>query len=131
MTRQELYGAGSAAKGRVMDEFYVSYLSVRAHPIAALMGDAPPKYVHPITSINEDKLLKLLALSFKDRSQIEGLSQTRRSSAPSGNQLAVARSEEQQMMKALGRLVRHPPPEVGDLQRRTRTWLLRPYPLGD
>ena len=32
--------------------------------------------------------------------------------------------------RAIARLAANPPPEVGVIQRKTKSWLLRPYPLG-
>eukprot|EP00966_Prymnesium_polylepis_P253704 5863756-Prymnesium_polylepis.1 len=93
------------------------------------MGDAPPKWVLPISSVNEDKLLKLIGLTTTERSKIEGLLERRRSSASSIEPGVVVR-EEQQVTGALIRLATNPPPEVGDLQRRSQSWMLRPYPLG-
>ena len=125
-TRQSLYGAKASGHGKTTDPFYTGYLSVRAHPVTAFMGRAPPKWALPITSVNEDKLLKLLGLTATERSQIEGLLETRRPLSSSGTQLALGLSVEQQMTRARVRLATNPPSRVGDLQRRTQSWLLRP-----
>eukprot|EP00966_Prymnesium_polylepis_P330502 7386142-Prymnesium_polylepis.1 len=90
------------------------------------MGSAPPKWVLPISSVNEDKLLKILGLTMGERSQIEGLAQRRRSSVAISMESGVVVREEQQTTSALIRLATNPPPEVGNVQRRTRSWLLRP-----
>jgi len=42
------------------DALYTSFLSVRAHSVAEFMRNAPAKWALPISSVNEDKLLKLL-----------------------------------------------------------------------
>ena len=117
--------ASKKASKIVTDEFYASILALRAEPVSVFLGHATPKFVLPITSVNEDKFLKLLRLPVDERCQIEGLLVGR--SSPRGT---AAVTEEQQVSHALVRLARDPPPAVGELQRRTAKALTRPYPLG-
>jgi len=105
------------------DNFFSSYLTLRSEPIATFMGLSPPRWVLPITSMNEDRFLKLLGISSAERYQLEGL-QLGRSSALSGF------TEEQQISHAVIRLTADPPAAVGKLQRLTAQWLVRPYPAG-
>jgi len=106
------------------DKYYSSFLSLRSEPISVFLGNGRPKSELPITSINEDRLLKELGVSTDQRNLIEGLSS--RSNANVG----IGLTEEQQTARAIVRLAANPPPEAQDLQRRTARWLLRPFPLG-
>ena len=101
------------------DEFYSSFLVLRAEPIACFLGNAAPKWALPITSCNEDRFLKLLGLPADQRNRIEGLIGR-----------SAAEDEERQISHEIVRLAANPPPSVGQLQRRTARWLIRPYPLG-
>eukprot|EP00966_Prymnesium_polylepis_P197596 4578986-Prymnesium_polylepis.2 len=92
------------------------------------MADVPPKWALPITSLNENKLLKYLGTTDVDRHLIEGL-QVRRSSVTSSGE-PIRLNDERHSTNAVVRLAANPPLEVGILQRRTATWLLRPFPLG-
>mmetsp|Transcript_74504 Transcript_74504/g.205372 ORF Transcript_74504/g.205372 Transcript_74504/m.205372 type:complete len:583 (+) Transcript_74504:981-2729(+) len=102
---------------------YVEILALRSLPISDFLGDAPPKWPLAITSINEDRLLRELGLQDEERNQIEGLSSTRVRGG-------ISLTEEQMSSRAIARLAADPPQQVGSFQRRTRAWLLRPYPLG-
>lgn len=106
------------------DTFFSSYLTLRSEPISTFMGLHPPRWVLPITSMNEDRFMKLLGISSAERYQLEGL-QLGRSSALSGF------TEEQQISRAVIRLTADPPAAVGKLQRLTAQWLVRPYPAGE
>jgi len=106
------------------DELYVTYLSLRSLPVAAFLGDEPPAWVMPITSMREDKLLKELGLPRDERNQIEGLSSVGR--LHGGLEL----TEEQLSSRAIARLATNPPHGVGNVQRRTANWMLRLFPLG-
>jgi len=64
-------------------------------------------------------------VSERDRGLIEGLTARDAESTAS-----FGLSEEQAMSRAVYRLSADPPPQVGMFQRRTASWLLRPYPLG-
>jgi len=101
---------------------YTSCLALRSLPIAKFLRDDPLGML-PITSINEDRLLKELGLAREERKLIEGLTTVN----TRGSQ---GLTEEQLSSRAVVRLAADPPPGVGNLQRRTRTWLLRPFPLG-
>ena len=92
------------------------------------MTGAACKWVLPITSVNEDKLLKCLGLSTAERNEIEGLHIGR--SQPARRAAGATQSEQQQRDRAIARLAADPPPMVGAMQRRTAKNLLRPYPLG-
>jgi len=76
----------------------------------------------------------LLGLPFADRYQVEGLQiRSAASSAALGNigiGVIVGLTEEQLSSRAIARLATNPLPEVGLMQRRTTTWLVRPFPLG-
>jgi hypothetical protein len=75
------------------------------------------------TYISEARLLKELGLSRSERIAIEELSLVR-------GQGTVGLSDEQQMSRAVAALAANPPPEVGRMQERSRTKLLRAYPVG-
>ena len=101
------------------DKFYALHLCLRSEPVSAFLGDAKPKSELPITSINEDRLLKALGISVSERNLIEGLL------ARSKGQVGIGLTEEQQTSRAIVRLAANPPPEVKGIQRRTADWLLR------
>jgi hypothetical protein len=101
------------------DEFYSSILGLRSEPIESFLGHAAPKWALPITSCNEDRFLKLLGLPADQRNRIEGLIGR-----------SPAEDEERQISREIVVLAANPPPSVGQLQRRTARWLIRPYPLG-
>jgi len=103
------------------DPFYTKYLSLRSLPVALFLSDGKPTWALPISSINEDKLLMELGLSSFERNQIENLS----SNAPTRRLTGVHLS-----MSAVDHLAAHPPSKVGVMQRRTCSWILRPFPLG-
>eukprot|EP00966_Prymnesium_polylepis_P324761 7380784-Prymnesium_polylepis.2 len=69
------------------------------------------------------RLLKELGLPEAERMEIEGLQVQRNSDTQS-------LTDKQQSLRAIRRLVSNPSPQVGQMQRRTSGWLLRPYPLG-
>ena len=71
---------------------------------------------------NEDLLLKQLGLPGVERRQIEGVM----THAASSSQSRLAVTEDTLSTRALLRLAADPPPQVGDIQRRTTRWLLRP-----
>ena len=94
-------------------------------------GNAQPQWVVPITSVNEDVLLKRMGLGLVERMHIEGLRKQRGATNPSiSSREPEILTEDQQVARAVVRLATNPPVQVGDLQRRTCTWFLRPYPLG-
>ena len=134
------------------DEYYSECLSVRSAPLTCvdfhsnpgnscaysrnltrprislcswfLKGEAHHNWVLPMTSINESRLLVELGLLQAERSQIQGL-QTSLAQTDTTHQL----NEEQLSSRAIIRLAVDPPPEVGQMQRRTASQLLRPFPL--
>jgi len=107
------------------DEYYSECLSVRSAPLTwFLKGGAHHNWVLPMTSINESRLLVELGLLQAERSQIQGL-QTSLAQTDTTHQL----NEEQLSSRAIIRLAVDPPPEVGQMQRRTASQLLRPFPL--
>jgi len=110
------------------DAHYSSFLSVRSVSVGIFLGDAPPQYALPITSIGEDRLLRELGLPQAERNQIEGLQIGRISS--DDEQSGLSLTKEQLSQRAIVRLAADPPTRVGSLQRRTATKLARPYPLG-
>jgi hypothetical protein len=105
------------------DEFYATYLGLRAEPVSTFLGDSPSSWALPITSMNEDVLLIQLGVSRGERDRIEGILRRHPSST-------VTLSEEQQISRAVIRLAADPPLQVGRMQRRTAGWLVRPFPLG-
>jgi len=107
----------------VTDEFYAGCLAMRSVPIHDFIGNVPSPWALPITSLNEDRLLVLMGLTKAERNQIEGLSSV---SMRGG----LGLSEAELSSRAIARLALEPPPKVGELQRRSSRWLLRPYPLG-
>lgn len=108
------------------DEYYQRYLSLRSTPLANFLTQESLPGQLPITSINEDRLLKTAGLSRAVRDQIEGLQIGRLSVAVNVTGL----TEEQLSTRAIMQLTSDPPQEVGRLQQLTSNWLLRPYPLG-
>ena len=108
---------------KLTNEFYAQHLSIRSLPVTTFGEGKPPKWPLPITSINEDKLLKILGLPESERSEIEGLMSVR---VVGGFGL----TEEQLASQAIARLAANPPQDVGVMQKRTTRWLVRPYPLG-
>jgi len=118
----------SSRQAKKTDEFYASCLCLRSLPVKAFMSGDASKWVLPITSINEDRLLTVMGVVRAECDQIEGL-QTRRSTT-SGDAEAFGVREERLSSLAIARLASNPPTKVGYLQRRTCGWLLRPYPLG-
>ena len=67
----------------------------------------------------QDRLLVLLGLTKAERNQIEGLSSV---SMRGG----LGLSEAELSSRAIARLALEPPRKVGELQRRSARWLLRP-----
>jgi len=105
-----------------VDSRYTAILSLRSVPMRAFMSNAPSAWALPITSVSENSLLKAMGISAVERNHIEGLQ-----SSQGG--VAIL-TEEQQTARAIVHLAKYPPPEVADLQQRTATRLLRPFPLG-
>jgi len=103
------------------DERYARILGLRSHPCSAFFKDESPKWVLPISSINEDKLLIKLGIADSERNLIEGLHAGRG---------VLGRTGGASSAPALARLAANPPPQVFNVQRRTLAWLLRPYPEG-
>lgn len=134
--RGKLYGrrgskrdeSNSGSQTRATDEFYSSCLCLRSLPVSVFLQSNYPTGELPITSINEDRLLKELGVSEGERYQIEGLAT--RSSVSRRKGSGPVLTEEQLLSAAIVRLAALPPPEVRAIQRRTTKWLLRPYPLG-
>jgi len=119
----------ASSKTVFTEEYYASFLCLRSLPVASFLSDDPPiMWPLPITSINEDRLLKELGLSRAERNAIEclhfGITGSRQLHAEFGL------TEERMSASAISRLAANPTAEVNQLQRRTRSWLLRPYPLG-
>jgi len=118
----------SSRQAKKTDGVYASCLCLRSLPVKAFMSGDPSRWVLPITSVNEDRLLTVMGVVRAECDQIEGL-QTRRSTT-SGDAEAFGVREERLSSLAIARLASNPPTKVGYLQRRTCGWLLRPYPLG-
>ena len=116
-----------SADKKATDPFYAAHLCLRSLPVPTFLGGAPPVWELPITSIKEDRLLHELGLSLAERNQIEGL-HVGRSSSTSASGLGL--SESQLSALAIVRLAANPPPETGQLQRKSAGWLLRVFPHG-
>ena len=110
------------------DEFYTSYLSVRSLPVTDFLRDEDPIYVLPISSISEPRFLTALGVNRVEKQQIAGLGVITQNQT-AGDQSFVS-SLEQLASRALVRLAIDPPPTVGHVQRRSSSWLLRPFPDG-
>jgi len=124
-----LHGKGSKKLTKATDEYYAACLTLRAEPVPTFLKDGQSKWALPITSMNEERLLKVLGLAKADRNQIEGLRTGR--VVVSGEQSAIEILTEAQLAaRAINRLAGDPLPEVGTMQRRTAHKLLRPYPHG-
>jgi len=110
------------------DEFYAGCLALRSLPVGSFLGSAPPQWVLPITSINEDRILKEMGVGEAERNQIEGLQLGMKvqSAGSAAFNLTIA----QLSMLAISRVARSPPLDVGKLQRLSAKKLLRPFPLG-
>ena len=126
---ERLHGKGSTKFKKATDEYYAACLTLRAEPVPAFLLDGPSKWVLPITSMNEERLLKLLGLPKADRNQIEGLRTGRIVVDGQRNALELL-TEAQLAARAINRFAGDPLPEVGSMQRRTAHKLLRPYPHG-
>jgi len=107
------------------DKYFSYYLTLRSEPVTNFLEQATPKSELPISSINEDRMLKELGVTVSERNLIEGLL----SGAPRSD-AGIGLTEEQQTSQAIVRLAANPTPEVNAMQRRTMTRMLRPYPLG-
>mmetsp|Transcript_14795 Transcript_14795/g.39537 ORF Transcript_14795/g.39537 Transcript_14795/m.39537 type:complete len:1181 (+) Transcript_14795:3770-7312(+) len=110
------------------DEYYKAQITMRSLAVPSFLAVDLSSIRSwalgiPITSINEDKLLRIMRVSQVDRNHIEGLS----SMTMRGG---VGLTEEQVSSRALVQLAADPPAGVAKLQRRTHSLLLRPYPLG-
>jgi len=116
----------SGSRAIVTDPFYADCVCLRSLPVGVFLGTSRSQWVLPITSINEDRLLKELGIPRAERGVIEGLQIGR----PSPSATGVGLTEEQQSSRAIVRLAATPPPEVGVMQQRTAQWLCRPFPLG-
>jgi len=103
------------------DERYANVLAVRSHPLSTFLTNGPALSVLPVSSINEDKLLRELGLSDSERYLIEGFQ---------AGQGVLGRTEKSSSKAALVRLAADPSPQVHAMQRRSLRWLFRPYPLG-
>jgi hypothetical protein len=106
-------------KSTTQDTFYTSYLGMRSVPLKVFVGTSSSAWVLPITSLNEDRLLKEMGVPRIERNQIEGL-------VTLSSTQAETLTEEKQISRAIVRLAANPPAQVGALQRRTSRWLLRP-----
>jgi len=106
------------------DKYFSYYLTLRSEPVTSFLRLATPKSELPISSINEDRMLKELGVRVSERNLIEGLA------LGSGSNAGIGLTEEQQTSQAIVRLAANPTPEVMEMQRRTMTRMLRPYPLG-
>jgi len=127
------------------DEFYSSCVCLRSVPLPIFLRKpnsdshkllpsvVPGKGVVTISSINEDRLLAKLGVPRVERYQIEGII---RKMVHDGQALTAAATsnvrltEEQLSSRAVARLAENPPPEIGQMQRRTTYRLLRLFPLG-
>jgi len=133
VARRKLAQKRTHSRKILSDPLYNGYLGLRSLPVETFLERHPPKWVLPITSINEDRLLLELGLSEAERNQIEGLyifGGGDASSPHARTNALSARAEQQQSSGAIVRLAANPPKEVGTMQRRTQAWLIRPYPLG-
>ena len=112
-----------------VESFYVASLAVRAVPADEFMKRDVSPWPLPITSMSEDRLLRESGISRAERIQIECLQTTRtvfaRQSVYGASSLGL--SEEELSTRAIVRLARDPPLNIGRLQRRTAQWLVRPY----
>jgi len=108
---------------KATDPFYSECIALRALPIKVFLDSTTSQWPLPISSINEGRLLKELAVPKDQRDQIEGLSSV---SVRGG----LGLSERQLSARAIATLAADPPPEVGSMQRKTTRWLVRPFPLG-
>jgi len=122
----------SAQKVPDTDEFYSTCLCIRSVPKERFLSCERPKWPLTMTSINEDRLLMVLGLPEKERSQLEGLqrSSTGSRAGSAKGSLSPMLSEEQLSTQAIVRLAADPPRQAGKLQRLTSHLLLRPFPLG-
>ena len=116
-------GRQARVRTRRTDEFYGACLSLRSLPVDAFLQGNRGSLPLPITSINEDILLKELGLTDDQRHQIEGVLTIKVRGA-------LGMTEEQLSNRAVARLAADPPPPAGAMQRLTTSWLLRPFPLG-
>lgn len=102
------------------DDFYSECICLRSHPVARFLAGDPPDWLLPVSSVNEDRLLRELGVPEVERQQIEELHPGRFSDV----------TVKQLASRAMQRLAFSPPLEAGRLQRLTQNWHLRPFPLG-
>jgi len=120
--------SNSGSRAKYTNEYYAGILTLRSMPAASyLNASISSPWVLPITSMNEDRVLKELGLSEVERSQVEGLSIRGKSLETSEG---FGMTEEQISSRVIARVAANPPPEAGHLQRLTAKKLLRPFPLG-
>jgi hypothetical protein len=101
------------------DPLLAQITALRALAVPPFIEGARSPWALPITSINEDKLLRVLGVSRLVRDQIEGLQSGR-------NDGSLLNLDEQQLSsQAVVRLAADPSMEVGQMQRRTTTRLVR------
>ena len=106
---------------------YMACLSLRAIPVQVFLAGDPKPIALPVTSIMEGRLLVALGIPRDERNQIQGLQQRGSVAEDDKGENSLAKRSS---TRALVRLASNPPPMAGHIQRRTSTWLLRPYPNG-
>eukprot|EP00966_Prymnesium_polylepis_P047584 1101873-Prymnesium_polylepis.1 len=111
------------------DPFYASCLCLRSIPVEHFLRSTATSSLPcplPISSINEDRLLKEMGIAAPERREIEALMVQPSDYEPDG----AALTEQQRSWRAIAKLVSNPPPKVGKFQQRTSRWLLRSFPHG-
>jgi len=112
------------------DPLYAANICLRGHPVAAYRKGKRSCPL-PITSISEEMLLVDLGVKPSERRHIEGVPLKRVDLSVGVNDEGQSLATEDQIaLRAIVRLAASPPAEVGVMQNRTATWLLRPFPSG-
>jgi len=121
--------SNSGSRSLATDIFYSQHVAIRSVPFHAFLEGGPQQKselpVLPISSANEDRFLRALGLTKEETQKIEGLLPS------SSNRFDSGQNDERLPgVSAIFCLAANPPRLLGAMQRRTTTWLLRPYPLG-
>jgi len=110
------------------DPLYASVIGLRSAPLSKFLQQTTLQWQLPMTSICESRLLMEIGVPNSERNQIMGLQ--RRASELGTLSGPGGLTEPQLVARAIGRLATDPPQLVGAMQRRTTSWLLRPFPEG-
>jgi len=132
-TRDHMLAAKLKQEKQRTDKLLASITALRAHPFTELMKGVSSKWALPISSCNEEKLLKEgLGLSKEERKELMGIGFI----GPAAISARVSRASASTSSNSTppggvaARIAYDPPSSVVAMQRRTACSLVRTYPLG-